>query len=100
VHITDIEAAVLACPHRYNSLVRKVDLTSGDHTVTTIAGSVGAYGFSDGKAYSPALPTDRPHKCLQPTLTIYCVECCMYSRPWSFSTFLFACFLCGESAGG
>jgi hypothetical protein len=61
VHNTNNKAAVLAHPHRRSSTVRKVDLTSGDYTVSTIAGSLNNYGFSDGKAYSPALSTGTPH---------------------------------------
>jgi hypothetical protein len=56
----NIKASVLACSHRFNQVVQKVDLTSGDYTVTTIAGTVGTSGFSDGKACSPALPTGTP----------------------------------------
>jgi hypothetical protein len=59
------QGCLLACIHRGNNVVRKVDLTSGDYTVTTIAGSVGPSDFADGKAYSPALSTDSPDKCLQ-----------------------------------
>jgi hypothetical protein len=51
VHSTNNKPAVLACLHRDNHVVRKVELTSGAYTVTTIAGSAGQSGFKDGKAY-------------------------------------------------
>jgi hypothetical protein len=62
VHITNSKAALPACIHRGNNVVRKVDLTSGDYTVTTIAGSgESGPGFVDGKACPLDLLTGTPH---------------------------------------